>query len=158
MMRRHRARLRHATTATPSWKCSCRAIPFPCWISSPPTIGSRAIPTTMTLVPAELCFCPCRLAGTPQTRWCKPGKEGTIFLAQTSPVGTLGGFTGNGVSDSTVQALPHVLCYNTTVECGVIGSGAFWSTTSGGGGSTGYAFFAGANLHLMQFEFYPNGS
>jgi hypothetical protein len=44
------------------------------------------------------------------------------------------------------------------VECGVIGSGAFWSTTSGGGGSTGYAFFAGANLPLMQFEFYPNGS
>jgi hypothetical protein len=101
---------------------------------------------------------PVQTGGNPANLLVQAGKEGTIFLAQTSPVGTLGGFTGNGVSDSTVQALPHVLCYNTTVECGVIGSGAFWSTTSGGGGSTGYAFFAGANLPLMQFEFYPNGS
>ncbi len=101
---------------------------------------------------------PVQTGGNPANLLVQAGKEGTIFLAQTSPVGTLGGFTGNGVSDSTVQALPHVLCYNTTVECGVIGSGAFWSTTSGGGSSTGYAFFAGANLPLMQFQFYPNGS
>ncbi len=101
---------------------------------------------------------PAQSGGNPANLLVQAGKEGTIFLAQTSPVGTLGGYTGNGASDSTVQALPHVLCYNTTVECGVIGSGAFWSTTSGGGGSTGYAFFAGANLPLMQFEFYPNGS
>ncbi len=158
MMRRHRARPCHAITATPSWKCSFRAIHFPCWIFLPPTTGSRGIPTTMTLVPAELCFCPVQTGGNPANLLVQAGKEGTIFLAQTSPVGTMGGYTGNGASDSTLQALPHVLCYNTAVECGVIGSGAFWSTTSGGGGSTGYAFFAGANLPLMQFQFYPNGS
>jgi hypothetical protein len=70
----------------------------------------------------------------------------------------MGGYTGNGVSDSTVQALKQVLCYNTAVECGVTGSGAWWSTTAGGGGSSGYAYFGGENLSLMQFQFYPNGS
>jgi hypothetical protein len=101
---------------------------------------------------------PVQTGGNPANLLVQAGKEGTVFLAQTSPVGTLGGFTGNGASDSTLQALPHVLCYNTAVECGVIGSGAFWPTTSGGGTSTGYAFFVGANLPMMQFQFYPNGS
>jgi len=101
---------------------------------------------------------PVQTGGNPANLLVQAGKEGTIFLAQTSPVGSLGGYTGNGVSDSTLQALPHVLCYNTAVECGVIGSGAFWPTTSGGGTSTGYAFFVGANLPMMQFQFYPNGS
>lgn len=101
---------------------------------------------------------PTQAGGNPQNLLVQAGKEGTIFLAQTSPVGSMGGYTGNGVSDSTVQALKQVLCYNTEVECGVTGGGAWWSTTSGGGGSTGYAYFGGASLPLMQFQFYPNGS
>ena len=101
---------------------------------------------------------PTQTGGNPQNLLVQAGKEGTIFLAQTSPVGSMGGYTGNGVSDSTVQALKQVLCFDTAVECGVTGSGAWWSTTSGGGGSTGYAYFGGANLPLMQFQFYPNGS
>jgi hypothetical protein len=51
------------------------------------------------------------------------GKEGTIFRAQSPPVGTLGGYTGNGLSDSTLQALKQMLCYNAALECGVTGSG-----------------------------------
>jgi hypothetical protein len=105
-----------------------------------------------------LMLLPVQAGGNPANLLVQAGKEGTIFLAQTSPVGTLGGFTGNGVSDSTLQALKQVLCYNTAVECGVTGGGAWWSTTSGGGGSTGYAYYAGTNLGLMQFQFYPNGS
>jgi hypothetical protein len=101
---------------------------------------------------------PIQTGGNPQNLLVQAGKEGTIFLAQTSPVGSMGGFTGNSVSDATVQALKQVLCYNTAVECGVTGSGAWWSTTSGGGGSTGYAYFGGTNLPLMQFQFYPNGA
>jgi hypothetical protein len=101
---------------------------------------------------------PIQTSGNPQNLLVQAGKEGTIFLAQTSPVGSMGGYTGNGVSDSTVQALKQVLCYNTAVECGVTGSGAWWSTTAGGGGSSGYAYFGGENLSLMQFQFYPNGS
>jgi hypothetical protein len=101
---------------------------------------------------------PVQAGGNPQNLLVQAGKEGTVFLAQSSPVGTLGGYTGNGLSDSTLQALKQMLCYNTAVECGVTGSGAWWSTTSGGGGSTGYAYFAGMNLPLMQFQFYPNGS
>jgi hypothetical protein len=101
---------------------------------------------------------PTQTGGNPQNLLVQAGKEGTIFLAQTSPVGSMGGYTGNGVSDSTVQALKQVLCFDTAVECGVTGSGAWWSTTSGGGGSTGYAYFGGANLPLMQFQFYPKGS
>jgi hypothetical protein len=101
---------------------------------------------------------PTQSGGNPANLLVQAGKEGTIFLAQTSPIGSMGGYTGNGDSDVTVQALKQVLCYNTAVECGITGSGAFWSTTSGGGGSTGYAFYAGTNLPLMQFQFYPNGS
>ncbi len=101
---------------------------------------------------------PVQPGGNPQNLLIQAGKEGTIFVAQTSPVGALGGYTGNGVSDSTVQGLKQVLCYNTAAECGVTGGGAWWSTTSGGGGSTGYAYFGGTNLPLMQFQFYPTGS
>jgi hypothetical protein len=101
---------------------------------------------------------PSQPGGNPQNLLAQAGKEGTVFLAQTSPVGSMGGYTGNGVSDGIVQALKQVLCYNTAAECGVTGGGAFWSTTSGGGGSTGYAYFGGTNLGLMQFQFYPNGS
>ncbi|HEY3973099.1 MAG TPA: hypothetical protein VGM18_08855 [Candidatus Sulfotelmatobacter sp.] len=100
---------------------------------------------------------PAQSGGNPQNLLVQAGKEGTIFLAQTSPVGTLGGFTGNGNSDATVQALKQMLCYNTAVECGVTGTGAWWSTTSSQG-STGYAYYAGTNMPLMQFQFYPNGS
>ena len=101
---------------------------------------------------------PNQAGGNPQNLLVQAGKEGTIFLAQTSPVGSMGGYTGNGVSDSTVQAIKQVLCYNTAVECGITGSGAWWSTTSGGNGSTGYAYFGGTNLSLMQFQFYPSGN
>ena len=80
---------------------------------------------------------PAQTGGNPQNLLIQAGKEGTIFLAQTSPIGSMGGYTGNGASDSTVQALKQVLCYNTDVECGITGSGAWWSTTSGGGGSSG---------------------
>jgi len=105
-----------------------------------------------------LMLLPAQSGGNPKNLLVQAGKEGTIFLAQTSGVGSLGGFTGNGVSDATVQSLKQVLCYNTAAECGVTGGGAWWATTSGGGGSTGYAYFAGTNMPLMQFQFYPNGS
>src|SRR4051812_16156322 len=96
--------------------------------------------------------------GNPQNLLTQAGKEGNIYLAQTSPVGSLGGYTGNGSSDKVVQSIEHVLCYDVTQECGLWGSPAWWSTTSGGGGSTGYAYFSGQNLPLMQFKFYPNGN
>ena len=105
-----------------------------------------------------LMLLPPQSGGNPQNLLAQSGKEGTIFLAQTSPVGSMGGYTGNGVSDATVQVVRQVLCYNISAECGVTGSPAWWSTTSGGGGSTGYAYFAGTNTPLMQFQFYPNGS
>ena len=96
--------------------------------------------------------------GNAQNLLVQAGKEGTIYLAQTSPVGSLGGYTGNGASDNVIQSIPNVLCYDVTQECGVWGAPAWWSTTSGGGGSTGYAYFVGQNLPLMQFKFYPNGN
>ncbi len=39
---------------------------------------------------------PTQTGGNPSNLLVQAGKEGTIFLAQASPVGTLGGFTGNG--------------------------------------------------------------
>ena len=105
-----------------------------------------------------LMILPNQPGGDPENLLVQAGKEGTIYLAQTSPVGTLGGYTGNGVSDATIQSLHNILCYNTADECGVWGSPAWWNTTSGGNGSTGYAYFGGKNLPLMQFQFYPNGN
>ena len=96
--------------------------------------------------------------GNPQNLLTQAGKEGNIYLAQASPVGSLGGYTGNGASDDVVQSISRVLCYDSTKECGLWGSPAWWTTTSGGGGSTGYAYFTGQNLPLMQFRFYPNGN
>lgn len=96
--------------------------------------------------------------GNPSSLLVQAGKEGNIYLAQTSPIGSLGGYTGNGSSDAVLQSIPQVLCYNVNEECGVWGAPAWWSTTSGGGGSTGYAYFGGQSLPLMQFKFYPNGN
>lgn len=96
--------------------------------------------------------------GNPSNLLVQAGKEGNIYLAQTSPIGSLGGYTGNGTSDAVVQTISNVLCYDITQECGVWGAPGWWSTTSGGGGSTGYAYFGGQSLPLMQFKFYPNGN
>ena len=101
---------------------------------------------------------PYQQGGAPANLLVQAGKEGTIYLAQTSPLGSMGGFTGNGVSDDTVQSLYHILCYNVSEECGVWGSGAFWSTTTGGSGSSGYVYYVGQNEPLMQFKFFPNGN
>ena len=100
---------------------------------------------------------PVQVGGNPQNLLVQAGKEGTIFLAQTSPYGSMGGYTGNGTSDATVQAVKNVLCFNTAQECGVTGAPAFWPTTNGGGGSSGYLYYVGENLPLMQFQFFPNG-
>jgi hypothetical protein len=105
-----------------------------------------------------LMLLPNQPSGDPANLLAQAGKEGTIYLAQTSPVGSLGGYTGNGVSDATAQSLPYALCFDTAKECGVWGSPAWWSTTTGGGGSSGYAFWGGSSLELMQFKFYPNGA
>ena len=101
---------------------------------------------------------PTQPGGNPEELLTQAGKEGNIYLAQTSPVGSLGGYTGNGISDATLQSINHVLCYDVTQECGVWGAPAWWSTTSGGGGSTGYAYYGGMNFGIMQFKFYPNGN
>lgn len=105
-----------------------------------------------------LMLLPNQPGGDPENLLVQAGKEGTVYVAQTSPVGTLGGYTGNGVSDANVQSLYHAVCYNVTDECGIWGSPAWWSTTTGGTGSTGYAYFGGKNLPMMQFKFYPNGN
>lgn len=105
-----------------------------------------------------LMLLPTQENGNPENLLAQAGKEGNVYLAQTSPTGSLGGYTGNGASDSTTQALYHPVCYDDSQECGIWGSPAWWNTTSGGGGSTGYAYFGGKNLGIMQFQFYPTGS
>lgn len=104
-----------------------------------------------------LMLLPNQPGGNPQNLLVQAGKEGNIYLAQSSPVGTLGGFTGNGVSDAVVQGIPRVLCYNVNEECGVWGAPAGWSTTTSSG-STGFAYFGAQNLGIMQFQFFPAGS
>jgi hypothetical protein len=96
--------------------------------------------------------------GSPQNLLAQAGKEGSIYLLRTD-LGYLGGYNG-GSADQVTQYIPSALCYQTTpvVECGVWGAPAFWTTGSGGGGSSGYAYWTGKNLPLMQFRFYPNGS
>jgi hypothetical protein len=103
-----------------------------------------------------LMLLPQQIGGDPENLLVQAGKEGTIFLASTD-MGSMGGYTGNGVSDATTQALPHAVCYDTTQECGIWGAPAWWNTTSAGNGSTGYAYFGGKQLPLMQFQFFPNG-
>ncbi len=105
-----------------------------------------------------LMLLPAQEGGNPESLLVQAGKEGNVYLAQTSPIGSMGGYTGNGVSDATTQTLYHAVCYNSADECGIWGAPAWWNTTSGGGGSTGYAYFGGKNLGIMQFRFYPNGS
>lgn len=105
-----------------------------------------------------LMLLPNQPSGNPQNLLVQAGKEGNLYLAQTSPVGSLGGYTGNGASDTVSQTITSVLCYDSAKECGIWGAPAWWSTTSGGAGSTGYAYFGGKDLPLMQFKFFPNGS
>jgi len=110
------------------------------------------------LASGGLMLLPTQPGGNPQNLLVQSGKEGHLYLAQTLPVGSLGGFTGNGASDANLQTINQVLCYDVQDECGVWGAPAWWTTTSGGGGSTGYAFFGGKDLPVMQFKFYPNGN
>jgi hypothetical protein len=103
-----------------------------------------------------LMLLPPQVSGEPENLLVQSGKEGDIFLADTT-IGSMGGYTGNGVSDATTQAIYNAVCYNVADECGIWGAPAWWDTTSGGDGSTGYAYFGGKNLPIMQFKFYPNG-
>jgi hypothetical protein len=101
---------------------------------------------------------PFQTAGSPQNLLAQAGKEGSIYLLRTD-LGYLGGYNGGG-ADQVTQYIPSVLCYQTTpvVECGVWGAPGWWTTGYGGGGSSGYGYWTGKNLPLMQFKFYPNGA
>lgn len=88
------------------------------------------------------------------------GKEGNIYLLN-SATGNMGGWNGGSVpppAETLVQAIYLATCYQTgfnppAVECGVWGAPAWWTTNTGGGSSTGYAFFAGKNDFLQQYQF-----
>lgn len=101
---------------------------------------------------------PFQKSGSPENMLVQAGKEGSIYLLRTDK-GYLGGYNG-GNADQVTQYIPSALCYQTkpVVECGVWGAPAWWTTTSGGTGSSGYAYWGGKNLPLMQFKFYPNGN
>jgi hypothetical protein len=96
--------------------------------------------------------------GSPQNLIAQAGKEGSIYLLRADK-GYLGGYNG-GSADKVTQYIKGALCYQTTpvVECGVWGAPGWWTTGDGGGGSSGYGYWVGKNLPLMQFKFYPNGS
>ena len=100
---------------------------------------------------------PFQSSGSPQNLLAQAGKEGSIYLLRTDK-GYMGGYNG-GDADQVTQYIPCVLCYQTTpvVECGIWGAPGWW-TTGSGGGSSGYAYWTGKNLPLMQFKFYPNGA
>ncbi len=103
-----------------------------------------------------LMLLPFQSSGNPQNLLAQAGKEGSIYLLRTDK-GYLGGYNG-GNADQVTQYIPSVLCYQTTTECGVWGAPAWWTTTSGGSGSSGYAYWGSKNEPLMQFKFYPNGN
>ncbi len=71
----------------------------------------------------------------------------------------MGGYNG-GNADQVTQYIKSVLCYQTTpvVECGIWGAPAWWTYGTGGTNYSGYAYWVGKNLPLMQFKFYPNGN
>jgi hypothetical protein len=96
--------------------------------------------------------------GSPQNLLAQAGKEGSIYLLRVDK-GYLGGYNG-GKTDQVTQYLPGAVCYQThpVVECGIWGAPAWWTTGSSKGGPTGYAYWGGKNLPLMQFQFYPTGS
>jgi hypothetical protein len=98
---------------------------------------------------------PIQAKGNPQNLLAQAGKEGSIYLLNTAQ-GSMGGYNG-GKTDQVTQYIPSALCYQTTpvIECGVWGAPAFWTT---GGASTGYAYWGGKNLPMMQFQFYPTGA
>src|ERR1700685_3653572 len=99
---------------------------------------------------------PFQASGNPQNLLAQAGKEGSIYLLNAAK-GSLGGYNG-GKADQGAPYIPSALCYQTNpvVECGVWGAPGWWTTGDGGGGSSGYAYWAGKNLPLMQFKFYPN--
>lgn len=101
---------------------------------------------------------PFQSSGNPQNLLAQAGKEGSIYLLNAAK-GSMGGYNG-GKADQVTQYIPSPLCYQTNpvVECGVWGAPGWWTTGDGGGGSSGYAYWVGKNLPLMQFKFYPNGS
>jgi hypothetical protein len=101
---------------------------------------------------------PFQSSGNPQNLLAQAGKEGSIYLLRTDK-GHMGGYNGGG-ADQVTQYIASALCYQTVpvTECGIWGAPAWWTTGSGGAGSSGYAYWGGKNLGLMQFKFYPNGS
>jgi hypothetical protein len=101
---------------------------------------------------------PYQSKGNPKNLIAQAGKEGSIYLLRVDK-GYMGGYNG-GNADQVTQYIPGAVCYqiNPVVECGIWGAPAWWSTGDGGGGSSGYAYWGGKNLPLMQFQFYPTGS
>lgn len=101
---------------------------------------------------------PFQSSGSPQNLLVQAGKEGSIYLMNIAK-GSLGGYNG-GKADQVTQYLPSPLCYQTNpvVECGVWGSPGWWTYGTGGTNYSGYAYWVGKNLPLMQFKFYPNGN
>ncbi len=84
------------------------------------------------------------------------GKEGGVYLLQAD-TGHMGGYNG-GNADEVLQFSAYALCYNKAYECGIWGAPSWWNTTSGGSGSTGYAYWGGKSLCIMGFQFTPGTS
>jgi len=101
---------------------------------------------------------PFQSTGNPQNLLAQVGKEGSVYLLRTDK-GYLGGYNG-GKTDQVTQYIPGAVCYQTNpvVECGVWGAPAWWTSGTTKGGPTGYAYWGGKNLPLLQFEFYPTGA
>jgi hypothetical protein len=101
---------------------------------------------------------PFQSSGSPQNLIVQAGKEGSIYLLRADK-GYLGGYNA-GNADQVTQYLASPLCYQTTpaVECGVWGAPGWWTYGTGGTNYSGYAYWVGKNLPLMQFKFYPNGN
>jgi hypothetical protein len=96
--------------------------------------------------------------GSPQNLIAQAGKEGSIYLLRADK-GYMGGYNG-GKTDQVTQYIPGAVCYQTNpvVECGVWGAPAWWTTGGSANPYSGYAYWGGKNLPLLQFQFYPNGS
>jgi hypothetical protein len=99
---------------------------------------------------------PVQSGGNPQNLLAQAGKEGSIYLVQTDK-GYMGGYNG-GDTDKVIQLIKNPLCNQVGTECGVWGAPAWWSSGPGGTSYSGYAYWGGKNLPLMQFKFYPNGN
>lgn len=123
--------------------------------------ASRNIPANdYDLGSGGVMLLPFQSSGTPPNLLTQAGKEGNVYLMQTSPDGYLGGYNGTSSSNNekAQQVIPNAVCYNPLNECGVWGGPAWWTTSSGGTGTSGYAYLGGKNLGIQQFLFYPNGN